>query len=313
MSEQGWLTVADGAARSLKEGAWRRTHPTPGDWIADQSARAGYSVNAFRRQIRVVEFLRRHISASDWQSLADRGANFGVLEVLCRMADAAPERARQLMPQAISGEMRYRQIREMYASARQVGSGNGKNIYALRSSRFAQRVSAYVRERRDAFTGPSDAGVRVDIKDKIGRFPYARPELIAIGKEHGASRRAFWVDAFVVKLIGQDESRWVAQRTLEQAALLETMFRQVWLIYPRHDAPIPSNDAHLSEICEGLDSLGMDSVGLALINEGSNGEAGHEFLKMPKPNAKPVRYKLLADHLAKCGMAPSMPDSDARE
>ena len=110
-----------------------------------------------------------------------------------------------------------------------------------------------------------------------------------------------FVDAFEMKLFGMDDSKQVLVRTLEQASLLETFFRQVWLVYPSSNPPVESHEQHVKELSFHLIALGMNSVGVALIPEEAHPTDSQanapEFRRLPVPNPNPSRAKLLKVHL----------------
>jgi hypothetical protein len=299
-----WLPAAEAAASVLREEAWRGTHPSAGDWINDAAHRAGYSANAFRRQVRVADFLRERVEPAEWQSLLQRNIPFGNLEVLQRLFDTNPEQATSLLPQVIKGEVTYRAMRELYQKAQDAaGGGSGKKLFANRVQRFTQRAVEKIQKHQNDFLGATDPDITVDFHSPIRGFPYARPDLLVFGYSKAPFQQSApaFVDAFEMKLFGMDDSRQVLVRTLEQASLLETFFRQIWLVYPSSTPPVESHEQHVKELCFHLIALGMKSVGVALIPEESNPTDPHadapELRHLPTPNPRPDRAELLKAHL----------------
>jgi hypothetical protein len=299
-----WLPAAEAAARVLQEEAWRGTHPSAGDWINDAAHRAGYSANAFRRQVRVADFLRERVEPAEWHGLLQRNIPFGNLEVLQRLFDADPQQAASLLPQVIKGEVTYRAMRELYQKAQDAaGGGSGKKLFANRAQRFMQRAVENIRAHQEEFVGATDPDTTIEFQAAIRGFPYARPDLLVFGwsKAPFMQPGPVFVDAFEMKLFGMDDSKQVLVRTLEQASLLETLFRQVWLVYPSSNPPVESHEQHVKELSFHLIALGMNSVGVALIPEEAHPTDPQadapEFRRLPIPNPNPSRAELLKVHL----------------
>lgn len=299
-----WLPAAEAAARMLQEEAWRGTHPSAGDWISDAAHRAGYSANAFRRQVRVADFLREQVQPSEWQELLQCSIPFGNLEILQRLFDADPKQATNLLPQVIKGEVTYRAMRELYQKAQDAaGGGSGKTLFANRVQRFKQRAFESIRTHQECFVGATDSDTVIEFHAAIRGFPYARSDLLAFGWSKAPFKQAdpVFVDAFEMKLFGMDDSKQVLVRTLEQASLLVTFFRQIWLVYPSSTPPVESHEQHVQELSFHLIALGMNSVGVALIPEEASSTDPQadvpELRRLPVPNPKPSRAELLMAHL----------------
>lgn len=300
-----WLPAADLANNVLKNEAWRSTHPSAGDWIVDAAHQAKYSVNAFRRQMRVAEFVRNNVDAKTWPDLLQRNMPFGNLEVLRRLFDSNPEQARSLLPEIIHGDRTYRSMRELYhKSQERTSDGSGRKIYVNRTQQFVQQAEECIKSNLSTFLGVVDPNATVEFRQSPRGFFYARPELLLHGWSTNAQgvRAPAFVDAFEIKLFGVDDSKQILIRTLEQVALLENFFRKIWLIYPSISSTSDSHERHIQELGFHLIALGMDSVGVALVppdQDAANakGNDPFEIRRLPKPNPNPSRWHLLTSYL----------------
>lgn len=296
-----WLPVADAAAEILRTDAWRATHPSAGDWIVDAAHQAGYSVNAFRRQIRVTDFLRNNVTAEQWPTLLQRDLPFGNLEVLHRLFDTNPGQALAMLPDVLKGGKTYRVMRELYHQS--VAKAAGRKVYANRAQQFEVEASECIKANLNEFLGAIDSNITVQFLQALRGFPYARPDLLLCGsvKSPQGTSSTLFVDAFEIKLFGVDDSKQILIRTLEQMSLFESFFRQVWLIYPRIDPPVENHERHIQELCMHLLALNMTSVGVGLVQtetdlEDKNPQA-FEIRVLPTPNPAPSRAHLLTSFL----------------
>jgi hypothetical protein len=301
-----WLPTADMASRVLRESAWRASHPSAGDWINDAARQAGYSTNAFRRQVRVADFLRSKVSSEEWQILLRRSIPFGNLELLQRLFDANADQAVKVLPKIINGELTFRAMRALYQKAQvEAGGGSGKKVVANRARQFMLQAIESIRKNHDEFIGAINTNTKITFQPALRGFPYARPDLLALGvtKDAANPARPLFADAFETKLFGMDDNRQVLVRTIEQASLLSSFFRQVWLVYPSSNPPIASHEQHVKELSIHLIALGMDSVGVALIPEENTitnfSLNSPEIRKLPVANSTPQRWALLASFLEK--------------
>jgi hypothetical protein len=292
-----WLPAADAAAEILRTDAWRATHPSAGDWIVDAAHQAGYSVNAFRRQIRVTDFLRSNVTAEQWPTLLQRDLPFGNLEVLHRLFDTNPEQALAMLPDVLKGEKTYRDMRELYHQS--VAKAAGRKVYANRAQQFEVEASECIRANLSEFLGAIDTDVTVQFLQALRGFPYARPDLLLCGsvKNSQGTTSTLFVDAFEIKLFGVDDSKQILIRTLEQISLFESFFRQTWLIYPRIDPPVENHERHIQELCMHLLALDMTSVGVGLVATSADQEdtssRAFEIRVLPTPNTAPKRAHLI--------------------
>lgn len=293
-----WLSTADAALATLQQEQWRQTHPSANDWIADTASRSGYTVNAFRRHIRVAEFLRARTPAEAWPALLRQSPPFGTLELIQRLFDVAPEKADQLLPQAVRGELTFRALRALYQEAQQgVIHSDGKKHFANRSQKFFLHARSAIQKYQQDFFGALTRGIQIEWMTSIRGFPYAKPDLIAVGRRSDQSHPEF-VDAFELKLFGADDSKHVLLKTLQQVSLMEGFFRQLWLIYPRSHPTLPTHEQHIQELSFHLLNLDMDSVGIALVADGEGNspeDSAPEIRCFPKANPRPRYSKLLVD------------------
>lgn len=296
-----WLPAADAAAEVLRTDAWRTSHPSAGDWIVDAAHRAGYSVNAFRRQIRVTDFLRDNVTTEPWSALLQRDLPFGNLEVLHRLYDTDPKQALAILPEVLKGKKTYRQMRELYHNS--VASADGRKIYANRAQQFEVEANECIKENLSELLGTIESNVTINFIHTNRRFTYARPDLMLRGsiKNTDGTKATLFVDAFEIKLFGVDDSKQILIRTLEQMSIFESFFRQTWLIYPQMDPPVENHERHIQELCMHLLALNMKSIGVGLVatslDQTETSRRALEIRVFPTPNAAPSRVHLLSSFL----------------
>lgn len=267
----------------------------------DAAHQAGYSVNAFRRQMRVADFVRSNVQAEQWPSLLQRDLPFGNLEVLQRIFDINPEQALALLPDVLKGEKTYRGMRELYHQS--IAKAAGRKVYANRAQQFESEASECIRANLSEFLGSVDSNIEVHFVQSPRGFPYARPNLLLFGSFKTAQSNSLpkFVDAFEIKLFGVDDSKQILIRTLEQMSLFESFFRQTWLIYPRIEPPVENHERHIQELCMHLLALNMTSVGVGLVPSGRDlggtSSQAFEIRVLPTPNKAPSRAHLLASFL----------------
>jgi hypothetical protein len=296
-----WLPVAVAANEAVRQGTWRDTHPTPGDWVADAAAIAGYSVNTFRRQVRVAEFLKNIVTPEKWLALQGQDLSFSSLEILQRMHEADPEQAASLLPKVLEGDITFLALRDAYQRTQDQGTRHlGRKTFASRYQQFEMLAGQHLQRQLSEFLGVVPDTMHCEIQNKLSGFPYVRPDFIVIGRDRQQPTKGpQFVDAIEVKLFGQDDRKQVIARTIEQVALLETFFRQTWLVFPSISPPVTSHEQHVQELILHLVALDMHSIGVALIAERSEANAlgEPEFRRWPTPNPSPSRAAMLHAHL----------------
>jgi hypothetical protein len=302
--DERWLPSAHSAVEFLLKEEWIATHPSAGDWIVDAAQAAGYSVNAFRRQMRVAEFLQQNVDDKTWSDLLSKNIPFGNLEILRRLFDTNPDQAKALLPEVISGERTYRAMRDLYQKTQDINNiQTGRKAYVNRALQFSQIAESCVKLNVQTFVGPQDINVSCEFSSAGKGFFYSSPDLLLLGcsiDRHNVKTFSF-ADAFEFKMFGVDDSKQILNRTLESASLMEAFFRKIWLIYPRIVPPVDNHEQYIQKLCFHLIALGMDSVGVALVTAEpdplSERKSTFEVRIFPKPNPNPVRQHLFASHV----------------
>lgn len=303
-----WLPAAYWATEVMAEGLWQESHPSTGDWIVSAAQAAGYSINAFRRQMHVATFLKSEADASTWKALLDAKVPFGALEALMRLFDLDCEKAKSLLPEVLTGQQTYRSMRLQYQKLAESGvSVSGRKSYVKRARQFADVAVDCIKENTTSFFGDLHVGEWQDFR-AVGRsFFYCHPDLISVGwtRDSRQSQTFVFADAYDVKMFGVDDFKPVLNRTLENVTLMDGFFRKTWLIYPAEAKSSQSREQFIVELCQHLQVLNLTSVGVALVEfdtrtcESSN----HKFQihRHPIPNVFPVRKDLLATHIREAG------------
>lgn len=280
-----WTTIAILATQCLKEKAWEQTHSSASDWLADAAGRTKFTLNTFRRQTRVIEFLELIIPREDQQALLERNLPFGPLEILMRIHNVDSEESKKLLSDVINGNITLQGIKEKYKNIHV--SPNGRSAFAARSKHFEHEAIEYIKNNFNKFTESETENNRIIFDSKIKNFPYGRADLWAISGEY--------VDGFEVKLFGSDDNKFVLIRTIEQINFMSSFHRKLWVIYPLLDNPIESHESFIGELCEHLKLLDLSNVGVALLSDDL--DVKPNILIKPKPNEHPLRYQLLRDFI----------------
>lgn len=280
-----WTKIATLATKCLKEMSWEQTHSSASDWLADAAGRTKFTLNTFRRQTRVIEFLELIIPKEDQPSLLERNLPFGPLEILMRIHNIDSQESNKLLSDVINGNITLQGIKEKYNNIHV--SPSGRSAFAARSKHFEHEAIEYVKNNIQKFTGSNAANDRILFDSKTKNFPYGRADLWAISDEH--------IDGFEVKLFGSDDNKFVLIRTIEQVNFMSSFYRNLWVIYPLLAQQIESHESFIGELCRHIEVLGLSNVGLALISEDCEKEP--DIIIIPKPNPHPPRYHLLRNFI----------------
>lgn len=282
-----WPRTANFASIVLKSEAWKQSHASASDWLADAASKTSHALNTFRRQVRVTEFLESQLP-SRVSTLFDVDLPFGPLEILMRLHAISPQETTALLPKVLDGEITYQKMRELYQQAQSNPSAQyqGRRAFSARANQFEARAIECIYQYQEMFLGGLPCGTTIKFDSNTRGFPYGRADLLAIGPD--------FIDGFEVKLFGADDNKFVLIRTLEKIAFLSSFYRQTWLIYPKSEVEQESHQAFIASLGTHLIRLDLMSVGVAQLSEDTIHPP--EIRVFPQPQ-HPLRGSLLRKYL----------------
>lgn len=280
-----WPKIAVLAVNSLKSDDWKQTHGSASDWLSDAAFRTKSTLNTFRRQIRVIEFLISKTNSDQQIQLFDRDLPFGPLEILMRINKTNPDEATKLLPSVINGDITNKNIKDIYRQVQ--NTPQGRSAFAFRSKQFEIWVRKFIKLNMELFNCDITKSNKITFEVKVKDLPYGRTDLWAVTDNS--------VDGFLIKLFGSDDNKFVIIRTLEQINFISTFYRQTWIIYPRLDYEIEIHEQFIQELIHHIEDLKLDSVGIAQIpEEGSELEA--RMILRPTPQLSPPNFNLIRSY-----------------
>ena len=284
-----WSSVAAVAADVLRDDLWRQTHPSASDWLADAASKTKYTVNTFRRQVRLVQFLDEQLGESERLQLRTKEVPFSSLEVLSRLFDVNPDKGKELLPAVLRGSVGFTEVKELYAKTQAENETplQGRKAFSARLQQFSNWAVSCIERNQEQFIGSVPHRGVTTITSAPRGFPYAKPDVIAVHKYSDSwGNQGMLVDAFEIKLFGSDDAKHVMIRTLEQVSLMSRFFRQTWLIYPKVEPEIEAHLQYVQELAVHLARLELTSVGVVQIPDLQGGDPVHaniEFRALPEP------------------------------
>ena len=279
-----WAKNAELAAICIKSGAWKHTHNSASDWVADAASRTKSTLNTFRRQIRIIEFLISIEANKNDNNFFVQYLPFGPLEILMRLHKINPEKANDLLPRVISGSITNQKLKDLYKDVHH--SPKGRSAFASRSQQFESWALTYIESHIDFFNGDQKPPY-ISFDTKTKNFPYGRADFWAITNEY--------VDAFEIKLFGADDNKFILIRTLEQINLMSSFHRIIWVIYPKIINEIESHRKFINQLCKHIKLLNLTNIGVAQISENVL-DSKPEIKLIPQPHNAP-RSELLRNFI----------------
>lgn len=277
-----WQELATVIETVRSTGAWKDRYTTPTAWIAAAAHASGYSAGALNRMIACLRFLKLIVSEkpglSGASEILDPAAGAGLLssvELLKRIYDVDPGRARELISVVAGHAITFRQLKAEYdkvISAPQpdliVGNppfagrrgsaadneflmhyvGVAANKLGIRHSRqFEDNAFAIIKRNLVDLSGP---GASIHLRRY--RFKFANPDAVAIQRT-GFSLVA--LDGFEFRNITAPIARNALNKLMAEIALSASFFRRYWLVLPRHGD-------FASRIADEAKELGLFSLGI---------------------------------------------------
>jgi hypothetical protein len=257
-----WPRAAKIASVVCQGTSWQQTHKSSSDWLTDAASRTPYSINTFRRQLRVVEFLESNLPGDQIEPSLDKDLPFGPLEVLMRLHVVAPEKAKSLFQEVLARQISYQKMLATYRQAKSSPevSLQGRRAFAARGQKFDAIAIEFIQRNPHKLIDAADEPG--EFRGNLRGFAYGSADLIMVGSD--------FIDGFEVKLFGNDDTKYVLIRTLEQLSLMSTFYRRTWLIYPATNPDQTSHRDFIESLKSHLGVLGLSSVGIAQISEDEN-------------------------------------------
>ena len=257
-----WRDVAK-TIRDVKTSLqWQERFETPMAWFEAAADVSGYSVGMLRRMVSVTDFLERiKDEVEDFDALNEVAEQppFAATEVLKRLYDIDPDKARTLLPAVMLGKIAYRDVKEIYQGRLSQADGADmrpgpvwqtmSRFGAEASKNFSVNAFEAVKRHQVELTG--NAAAKLCFREY--KFPYATVDAVAISVS-GATVE--WVDGFMFRYLSGDMRGFKLKSLLSDVALAASFFRRFWLIIPKGPDEVPP-------IVEDILNLELHSVGVA--------------------------------------------------
>lgn len=226
----GWFYIAEAVKEGLKNEAWKGGFPSRAAWLEEAAKAAGYTASTLRRLVRVLDYLEGAVSSDRLAALRTTNVPIGALEILMRMHELAPDRAKALLDEVLSGDLSYRQLRGEYDQlVQERARGAPPRMFAPRLfKQFEDDAVRLVQENVQRFVGEGDVELVRDFRGLLDDFPLAKPDLIAIKQ---TETRIKFVDGFEFRLIRDSRAlSVVTNRLLEETVFRSSFYRRYWIM-----------------------------------------------------------------------------------
>lgn len=261
-----WLAPAAIAAEALETGKWRSGHRSATEFLANAAMYAGYQVNSFRRQVRTAGFLREQLGEAFGATLQSATVAVSAVEMLARLHELNPTKAKELLRPALEGEISFVAIRDIYQQEVKKGQPLRSALRAsvkIRSAEFKEIAKPRILAQLSLlFTLDEVKTVRlIDIQRPL---PFARLEMVLTGREPSGQLFAEAVDC---RTVGIDNVRSTVLSLLEHSSLLALQFRRVWTVFPMSALELETPKATIDEFIRALGTLQLRNVGVLLLSD----------------------------------------------
>jgi hypothetical protein len=261
-----WLAPAAIAAEALEKGKWRTGHKSANEFLANAATCAGYQVNSFRRQVRTAGFLREQLGEAFGATLQSAKVAVSAVEMLARLHEVNPNKAKQLLRPVLDGDLGFVAIRKLYEQETQQGQPLRSALRAsvkARSAEFKEIAKPQiVAQLSQLFT--VDEVKTIELIDVQRPLPYARLEAVLTGRYPTGEPFA---EAVVCRTVGVDNVRSTILSLLEHSSLLALQFRRVWTVFPMTALALETPKAAIDEFVRALGRLQMQNVGVLLVSD----------------------------------------------
>ena len=224
----GWFHVAEVVRESLKNETWKEGFPSRAAWLVEAAKAAGYTASTLRRLVRVLDYLEGAVSSDRLTALRTTNMPIGALEILMRMHELAPARAKGLLDEALSGALSYRRLRGEYNQlVHERARGAPPKMFAPRLfKQFEDDAVRLVKENVQRFVGEGDVDLVRYFRGLLD-FPLAKPDLIAIKRTETGIK---FIDGFEFRLIREGRGLHMVNHLLEETTFRSSFYRRYWIM-----------------------------------------------------------------------------------
>lgn len=281
----GWFHVAEAVREGLNNEVWKERFSSRAAWLVEAAKAAGYTASTLRRLVRVLDYLEGAVSSGRLAALRTTNLPIGALEILMRMHELAPGRAKALLDEALSGALSYRHLRGEYDQlVHERARRAPPKMYSPRLMRqFEDDATLLVEQNLLRFVGDDDAELVRDPRVSLDELPLTRPDLIAIKRTEMGIK---FVDGFEFHFIRAIfERNMLKNFIIEAIAFRASFYRHYWIIIQEE---IQGGAAEM--LRERLLKLGRFSVGIVSIlpMEKEPLENKEKFQVILEPQGPPV-------------------------
>lgn len=225
----GWFYIAEVVRKGLKSEVWKEGFPSRAAWLEEAAKAAGYTASTLRRLVRVLDYLEGAVSSDRLTALRTTDLPIGALEILMRMHELAPARAKALLDEVLSGDLSYRQLRGEYDQlVHERARGAPPKMFAPRLMRqFDDDAARLVKENVQRFVGEGDVDLVRYFRGLLVDFPLAKPDLIAIKRTEAGIE---FIDGFEFCFIREIAGRRMLYPLLEATAFRASFYRRYWVM-----------------------------------------------------------------------------------
>lgn len=255
-----WFRVAEIVREGIRKEAWKEESLSRAVWLEDAAKAAGYTAATLRRLVKALDFLKGMVTPKRLTTLRTTNIPIGALEILMRMHELAPDRAKTVLDKTLSGELSYRQLKgEHDQLVHERARRAPPKMFSPRLFRqFEDRAVHLVEENVQGFVGDDDVVLTRDPRVSLDELPLTRPDLIAIKRTETGIK---FIDGFEFHYIRTTLGQSMLKNFIVEAiAFRASFYRHYWIIIQEE---IQGKAAEI--LRERLLKLGRFSVGIIYI------------------------------------------------
>lgn len=226
----GWFYIAEAVKEGLKNETWKEGFPSRAAWLEEAAKAAGYTASTLRRLVRVLDYLEGAVSSDRLTALRTTNLPIGALEILMRMHELAPARAKALLDEALSGALSYRRLRGEYDKlVHERARGAPPKMFAPRLfKQLREDAVRLVEENAQRFVGEDDVELVRYFRGLLDDFPLTKPDLIAVKRTETGIK---FVDGFEFHFIRALPGRNILRNfIIEAIAFRASFYRRYWIL-----------------------------------------------------------------------------------
>ncbi|MCJ9430021.1 hypothetical protein [Kordiimonas marina] len=284
-----WREVSGIVGEILQTRAWRDKYENMSAWLESAGEVSGYSPSMLRRMVAVRDFLSRAKEEfGEPEILTDTTtrAPFAAMELLKRIHDIDPGKAKEVFGQILTGDVSHRDVQAIYqslsgAAAMQQRRSDGRQDPKSSNSVNGRKQFNTLLQLGPELVDQNLAMLTGDIQARAYfrefRFAYASPTAVALRyKDNGIA----WIDAFDLRWSGKSIQGIKRKQMLAEIAFGATFFRNYWVV-------IDQADDVANALAKDAQVLSLHSVGIAMV-DAKDPDKLH-VIKKPELSAQPDR------------------------